>query len=103
MAQRQGHHCRAGTVLKPRQLEEALDAGAKFIVTPGFQPGGREAGPEASVPVFPGVATATEIQMALDQGVEVVRFFPAEAMGGVATLKALAGRSRWCVLSPRAA
>jgi 2-dehydro-3-deoxyphosphogluconate aldolase/(4S)-4-hydroxy-2-oxoglutarate aldolase len=46
---------------------------------------------EARVPVFPGVATPTEIQMALDEGVEVVKFFPAEAMGGVGTLKALAG------------
>jgi 2-dehydro-3-deoxyphosphogluconate aldolase / (4S)-4-hydroxy-2-oxoglutarate aldolase len=81
----------AGTVLKPRQLEEALDAGAKFIVTPGFSGEVVRLAREASVPVFPGVATATEIQMALDEGVETVKFFPAEAMGGVATLKALAG------------
>ncbi len=81
----------AGTVLRPQQLEEAVAAGAKFIVTPGFSPEIVRLAQEASVPVFPGVATATEIQMALDQGVEVVKFFPAEAMGGVATLKALAG------------
>jgi 2-dehydro-3-deoxyphosphogluconate aldolase / (4S)-4-hydroxy-2-oxoglutarate aldolase len=81
----------AGTVLRAKQLEEALAAGARFIVTPGFSREVVELAREASVPVFPGVATPTEIQMALDQGVEVVKFFPAEAMGGVATLKALAG------------
>jgi 2-dehydro-3-deoxyphosphogluconate aldolase / (4S)-4-hydroxy-2-oxoglutarate aldolase len=81
----------AGTVLHPRQLEEALAAGARFIVTPGFSQEIVKLARDAGVPVFPGVATATEIQMALEQGVEVVKFFPAEAMGGVATLKALAG------------
>ena len=81
----------AGTVLTPKQLEEALGAGARFIVTPGFSKEVVQLAKEASVPVFPGVATATEIQMALDQEVEVVKFFPAEAMGGVATLKALSG------------
>jgi 2-dehydro-3-deoxyphosphogluconate aldolase / (4S)-4-hydroxy-2-oxoglutarate aldolase len=81
----------AGTVLTGGQLEEALAAGARFIVTPGFNREVVKLAREASVPVFPGVATATEIQMALDEGVEVVKFFPAEAMGGVATLKALAG------------
>ena len=81
----------AGTVLTPRQLEEAVDAGAKFIVTPGFSGEVVKLAHQASVPVFPGVATPTEIQMALEEGVENVKFFPAEAMGGVATLKALAG------------
>jgi 2-dehydro-3-deoxyphosphogluconate aldolase/(4S)-4-hydroxy-2-oxoglutarate aldolase len=81
----------AGTVLRPQQLEEAVAAGAKFIVTPGFSQEIVRLAQEACVPVFPGVATATEIQMALDQGVEVVKFFPAEAMGGAATLRALSG------------
>ncbi len=81
----------AGTVLRASQLEEAVGAGARFIVTPGFSREVVQLAQEAAVPVFPGVATATEVQMALDQGVDVVKFFPAEAMGGVATLKALAG------------
>lgn len=81
----------AGTVLRPAQLEEALAAGARFIVTPGFSREVVALAREASVPVFPGVATPTEIQMALDEGVEVVKFFPAESMGGIGTLKALAG------------
>ena len=81
----------AGTVLRASQLEEAVAAGARFIVTPGFSREVVQLAQEAAVPVFPGVATATEVQMALDQGVDVVKFFPAEAMGGVATLKALGG------------
>jgi 2-dehydro-3-deoxyphosphogluconate aldolase / (4S)-4-hydroxy-2-oxoglutarate aldolase len=81
----------AGTVLRAGQFEEALAAGAQFIVTPGFSKEVVRLAREASVPVFPGVATPTEIQMALEEDVEVVKFFPAEAMGGVATLKALAG------------
>jgi 2-dehydro-3-deoxyphosphogluconate aldolase / (4S)-4-hydroxy-2-oxoglutarate aldolase len=81
----------AGTVLRPTQLEQALEAGAKFIVTPGFSAEVVKLARAASVPVFPGVATPTEIQMALEEGVEDVKFFPAEAMGGVVTLKALAG------------
>ena len=81
----------AGTVLTASQLQEALAAGAKFIVTPGFSKDIVALAREAQVPVFPGVATPTEVQMALDEGVEVVKFFPAEAMGGVGTLKALAG------------
>jgi 2-dehydro-3-deoxyphosphogluconate aldolase / (4S)-4-hydroxy-2-oxoglutarate aldolase len=81
----------AGTVLRAGQLEEALAAGAQFIVTPGFSKEVVRLALEASVPVFPGVATPTEILMALEEGLDVVKFFPAEAMGGVSTLKALAG------------
>jgi 2-dehydro-3-deoxyphosphogluconate aldolase / (4S)-4-hydroxy-2-oxoglutarate aldolase len=81
----------AGTVLQAGQLEQAVEAGARFIVTPGFSREIVRLAQDASLPVFPGVATATEIQMALDEGVDVVKFFPAEPMGGVATLKALAG------------
>lgn len=91
MAEDPGVLVGAGTVLQARQFEAAVAAGARFIVTPGFSQEIVKLAREASVPVFPGVATATEVQMALDQGLEVVKFFPAEAMGGVATLKALAG------------
>jgi 2-dehydro-3-deoxyphosphogluconate aldolase/(4S)-4-hydroxy-2-oxoglutarate aldolase len=79
----------AGTVLKPDQVDRALEAGATYIVTPGFDPKVVKRCQERSVPVFPGVATATEISMALDAGIEVVKFFPAEALGGLPTLKAL--------------
>jgi 2-dehydro-3-deoxyphosphogluconate aldolase/(4S)-4-hydroxy-2-oxoglutarate aldolase len=79
----------AGTVLKPDQVDRALDAGATYIVTPGFDPKVVRRCQERSVPVFPGVATATEISMALDAGIDVVKFFPAEALGGVPTLKAI--------------
>jgi 2-dehydro-3-deoxyphosphogluconate aldolase/(4S)-4-hydroxy-2-oxoglutarate aldolase len=80
----------AGTVLHPEQVEQALEAGARYIVTPGFSAEVVRACQANSVPVFPGVATATEMQMALEAGIEVVKVFPAETMGGLALLKALA-------------
>ncbi|MGO9963858.1 MAG: bifunctional 4-hydroxy-2-oxoglutarate aldolase/2-dehydro-3-deoxy-phosphogluconate aldolase [Acidimicrobiales bacterium] len=80
----------AGTVLRPEQVERALEAGARYIVTPGFSAEVVRACQANSVPVFPGVATATEMQMALEAGVEVVKVFPAEASGGLTLLKALA-------------
>jgi 2-dehydro-3-deoxyphosphogluconate aldolase/(4S)-4-hydroxy-2-oxoglutarate aldolase len=80
----------AGTVLRPEQVDRALEAGARYIVTPGFSAEVVRACQASSVPVFPGVATATELQMALEAGIEVVKVFPAEALGGLALLKALA-------------
>ncbi len=80
----------AGTVLNAAQAARVIDAGARFIVTPGFSPQVVRHCQERSVPVFPGVATATELMAALDAGIETVKFFPAEQLGGVATLKALA-------------
>ncbi len=80
----------AGTVLRPEQVDRALEAGARYIVTPGFSAKVVRACQANSVPVFPGVATATEMQMALEAGVEVVKVFPAEASGGLTLLKALA-------------
>jgi 2-dehydro-3-deoxyphosphogluconate aldolase / (4S)-4-hydroxy-2-oxoglutarate aldolase len=79
----------AGTVLRPEQVDKALAAGAKFIVTPGFNLKVVQRCQERATPVFPGVATPTEIQMALDAGVEVVKFFPAESLGGIKALKAI--------------
>ncbi len=81
----------AGTVLTRDQARAAVDAGAKFIVSPGF---GRQVVDwclEHAVPVFPGVCTPTEIQLALERGLSTLKFFPAENAGGVAYLKALAG------------
>lgn len=79
----------AGTILKPEQVDQAVAAGATYIVTPGFNAKVVRRCREIGVPVFPGVATPTEIQMALDEGVDVVKFFPAESLGGIKALKAI--------------
>jgi len=84
----------AGTVLTGEQADRAVEAGARFVVTPGFGPAVVNRCRELGVPVFPGVATATEIQMALDAGLSTVKFFPAEQLGGVAMLKALSAPFR---------
>ncbi|WP_232521096.1 bifunctional 4-hydroxy-2-oxoglutarate aldolase/2-dehydro-3-deoxy-phosphogluconate aldolase [Micromonospora phaseoli] len=84
----------AGTVLTAEQAEQAVAAGARFVVTPGFAPAVVRACQQAGVPVVPGVATATEIQMALDAGLGVVKFFPAQQLGGAAMIKALAAPFR---------
>lgn len=81
----------AGTVLTARQADEAIAAGAQFIVTPGFLPRVTTVCLEQKVPIFPGVMTPTEIGMALDVGLSDLKFFPSEAAGGLATLRALAG------------
>ncbi len=80
----------AGTVLSRDQAEKAIAAGARFIVSPGFDPKVVDWCLEHSIPVTPGVATPTEINMALDKGLHILKFFPAQALGGVATLKAIA-------------
>ena len=79
----------AGTVLSPAQVDEAVRAGARFIVSPGFSPSVVRHCQEIGVPVFPGIATATEIMTALDAGVQTVKFFPAEQLGGAPMVKAL--------------
>lgn len=81
----------AGTVTKVSQIREAVDAGAAFIVSPGVDADILEACRELGVPALPGVCTPTEIMAAGARGCEVVKFFPAEAFGGLATIKALAG------------
>lgn len=80
----------AGTVLNATQAARVIDAGASFVVTPGFSSQVVRHCQARSVPVFPGIATATELMAALDAGIETVKFFPAEQLGGIATLKALA-------------
>lgn len=79
----------AGTVINAEQVEAAIDAGAKMIVSPGFSPSVVEKAQQLGVPVCPGVCTPSELQAALAAGVEVLKFFPAGAAGGVAMLKAL--------------
>ena len=80
----------AGTVLTVDQADRAVSAGAQFIVSPGFNQKVVDWCLQHEIPVTPGVLTPTEIDMALDRGLKVLKFFPAEAMGGVATLKAIA-------------
>jgi len=80
----------AGTVLTVEQVDVAVDAGARFVVSPGFGPAVVRRCLELQIPVFPGATTATEVQMALDAGLDVVKFFPAEAAGGARMIEALA-------------
>lgn len=81
----------AGTVLTPAKAAEAKAAGARFVVSPGFNASVVEACQSIELPVFPGVCTPTEIEMALGLGLSVLKFFPAEPIGGLAFLKAVAG------------
>jgi len=80
----------AGTVLTPDQAKMARDAGAQFVVAPGFSPRVVDYCLAHGIPVYPGVATPTEIEAALEKGLTTLKFFPAEPMGGLAYLKAIA-------------
>jgi 2-dehydro-3-deoxyphosphogluconate aldolase/(4S)-4-hydroxy-2-oxoglutarate aldolase len=91
MASVEGAIVGAGTVLNEAQLAEAVDAGARFIVSPGLTHSLTLAARDTGVPFLPGVATASDIMRGLDLGLDRFKFFPAEASGGVAALKALAG------------
>ncbi|MFN0110524.1 MAG: bifunctional 4-hydroxy-2-oxoglutarate aldolase/2-dehydro-3-deoxy-phosphogluconate aldolase [Blastocatellia bacterium] len=79
----------AGTVLTTAQVDAALNAGAEFIVSPGSNPTTIAYCQQKGVPIFPGVCTPTEIEMNLEQGINVMKFFPAEPAGGVKFLKAI--------------
>jgi len=81
----------AGTVLTTDQAERAVAAGAKFIVSPGFNPKVVDWCIEKGVPITPGVNSPTQIEMALERGLTHLKFFPAEASGGLAMLKAMSG------------
>lgn len=80
----------AGTVLTTEQVDRAVDAGAKFIVSPGFNPKVVEYCIKKGYPVTPGIMTPTELEMALEFGLDVVKFFPAENAGGLKMIKAMA-------------
>lgn len=80
----------AGTVLSAAQAADARAAGARFVVAPGVNPAVVEYCQSVEMPVFPGICTPTEIEMALGLGLSVLKFFPAEPMGGLAFLKAIA-------------
>ena len=89
----------AGTVTDPEQLEEVLEAGAEFVVSPGLTERLARAAIAKGVPFLPGIATASDIMRGLDLGLTHFKFFPAAASGGVPTLSALAavfGEARFC-------
>ena len=81
----------AGTVLTPAQVDIATNAGAKFIVSPGLNPKVVEYCLSKNIPVLPGVCTPSEVELGLSLGLTALKFFPAEAAGGTAMLKALSG------------
>ncbi len=81
----------AGTVLSPAQVKEAVEAGAQFGLAPGLNPRVVGAAAEAGWFFMPGVMTPSEVELALELGARLLKFFPAEAAGGAATLRALAG------------
>ena len=80
----------AGTVLDAKQWDFAVEAGSKFIVSPGAGNSVLEAADQSDVPLLPGAATATEVMMLRDRGYSVLKFFPAEQAGGASYLGALA-------------
>lgn len=80
----------AGTVLTVEQVDRAVAAGARFIVSPGFDPEIVDYCLEKNIPVYPGTVTPTEVAQAVKRGLTVCKFFPAEQFGGVSTIKALA-------------
>ena len=84
----------AGTVINAEQCEEALTAGAKFIVSPGLSVAVAKICKEKGVPYYPGCVTPTEIMQALELGITIVKFFPANVYGGLKAMKALAAPLR---------
>lgn len=81
----------AGTVLTTEQAAAAIGSGAQFVVAPGSNGRVIEGVLAADIPMIPGVATPSEIEAALERGLRVLKLFPAEVLGGIAMLKALAG------------
>ena len=81
----------AGTVHNARQAQQVIDAGARFVVAPGFNPKTVEWCLQNDAPIFPGASSPTDLEMALEFDLETVKFFPAESLGGVSMLKALSG------------
>ncbi|MEI3381722.1 MAG: bifunctional 4-hydroxy-2-oxoglutarate aldolase/2-dehydro-3-deoxy-phosphogluconate aldolase [Dorea sp.] len=80
----------AGTVLTTDQVDKAVESGAKFIVSPGFDPEIVDYCIEKNIPVFPGCISPSEVAQAVKRGLKVVKFFPAEQSGGLAMIKAMA-------------
>ncbi len=81
----------AGTVINAEQCEQALAVGAQFIVSPGLSPAVAAICKERGIPYYPGCVTPTEIMAALELGLTVIKFFPANVYGGLKAMKALSG------------
>ena len=81
----------AGTVINAEQCKKALSAGAKFIVSPGLSVDVANICKENGIPYYPGCVTPTEIMQAIELGINIVKFFPANVYGGLKALKALSG------------
>lgn len=99
MKQVEGAIVGAGTVLNEHALEDALEAGSEFIVSPGLTDTLAKAAIASGVPFLPGIATSSDIMRGLDLGIDRFKFFPAEANGGIPALKAIAapfGMARFC-------
>lgn len=80
----------AGTVLTPRQVDDAHSAGARFVVAPGFNRAVVSRARELGIPAIPGICTPTELEAALEMGLTLLKFFPATPMGGVDFLRVMA-------------
>jgi 2-dehydro-3-deoxyphosphogluconate aldolase/(4S)-4-hydroxy-2-oxoglutarate aldolase len=80
----------AGTVLSADQARQAIDNGARFVVSPGINVDVVDVCQKAEIPVFPGTYTPSDIQLALNLGLDVVKFFPASIAGGIPAIKAMA-------------
>lgn len=91
MSRVSGGHVGAGTVLTPDDAKRAQDAGATFAVSPGLTDRLAQACADIGLPLLPGCVTASEVMGALDMGYDMLKFFPAEAVGGAPALKSLAG------------
>jgi 2-dehydro-3-deoxyphosphogluconate aldolase/(4S)-4-hydroxy-2-oxoglutarate aldolase len=89
--QHPNQHIGAGTVTQVGQARAAIDAGAQYLVSPSFSMGVANIAKDANIPYIPGVLTPTEVQTALDAGIEVVKVFPITRAGGVSYLKDLLG------------
>ncbi len=99
MSQVEGAVVGAGTVLNAAQLDAAMEAGARFIVSPGLTEPLGKAAIAADVPFLPGTATAGDVMRGMDMGLSRFKFFPAETSGGLPALKALAAplhAARFC-------
>jgi 2-dehydro-3-deoxyphosphogluconate aldolase/(4S)-4-hydroxy-2-oxoglutarate aldolase len=81
----------AGTVTNRAQLQQVIDAGAKFAISPGMTSDLLKAGNEGSIALIPGISSISELMTAIDHGYTHLKFFPAEASGGVKALKAIGG------------
>lgn len=81
----------AGTILNKTQLQQAIDAGAQFGLSPGFNPSIVESSITRGLPFIPGVATPSEIELSAEMGCTVLKLFPAEQLGGISFLKAMQG------------